>query len=249
VSESRCPNCGGLVTADADWCGQCFAPLRPRAQSEAQPRPSEREEPDRPVTPTVPRPSEAAESPPPSTPAVPRPSEQASGPGGVSAIRVEGDRVVWRCPRCDTENPIEASACSSCGAPFGKLFEDQTQRPSVPAGRAVRLSLLFPGLGHAALGRGAEGLARGVAFAYAAATVVTILVMRAGSGLGPFLALFLLSAMAAAVFYGLAALDAGRAASGESPILSSRGLLYGASGLILLTVVVLVITGIRASRG
>jgi hypothetical protein len=213
------------------------------------PRPSEAAESPPPSTPTVPRPSEAAESPPPSTPAVPRRSQQASGPGGESAIRVEGDRVVWRCPRCDTGNPIEASACSSCGAPFGKLFEDQTQRPSVPAGRAVRLSLLFPGLGHAAIGRGAEGLARGVAFAYAAATVVTILVMRAGSGLGPFLALFLLSAMAAAAFYGLAALDAGRAANGEPPILSSRGLLYGASGLILLTVVVLVITGIRASRG
>jgi predicted RNA-binding Zn-ribbon protein involved in translation (DUF1610 family) len=25
--DRRCPNCGALVTADADWCGQCFASL------------------------------------------------------------------------------------------------------------------------------------------------------------------------------------------------------------------------------
>lgn len=27
MPERRCPNCGALVTADAEWCGQCFAPL------------------------------------------------------------------------------------------------------------------------------------------------------------------------------------------------------------------------------
>jgi hypothetical protein len=73
--------------------------------------------------------------------------------------------------------------------------------------------------------------------------------MRAGSGLGPFMALYMLCLGAAVAFYALAAIDAGRAATGEPPILSSRGLLYGAAGLVLVTVVVLVITGIRASRG
>jgi ribosomal protein L40E len=28
MSERRCPSCGALVTADAEWCGQCFASLR-----------------------------------------------------------------------------------------------------------------------------------------------------------------------------------------------------------------------------
>jgi hypothetical protein len=99
------------------------------------------------------------------------------------------------------------------------------------------------------VGRRAEGVARAVVFGYAAATVVAILVMRGGSGLGPFMALFLLCSAAAAAFYVLAAVDAARLAGGDPPILSSRGLLYGAVGLVLVTVTVLVITGIRASRG
>jgi hypothetical protein len=28
VEEIRCPNCHALVSADAEWCGQCFASLR-----------------------------------------------------------------------------------------------------------------------------------------------------------------------------------------------------------------------------
>jgi len=28
MSERRCPTCGALVFADADWCGQCYASLR-----------------------------------------------------------------------------------------------------------------------------------------------------------------------------------------------------------------------------
>lgn len=27
VGEPRCPNCGGLVAPEAEWCGQCFAAL------------------------------------------------------------------------------------------------------------------------------------------------------------------------------------------------------------------------------
>jgi RNA polymerase subunit RPABC4/transcription elongation factor Spt4 len=39
----RCRSCGALATADADWCGQCFAPLRePEAPPPAHtPRPVE----------------------------------------------------------------------------------------------------------------------------------------------------------------------------------------------------------------
>jgi ribosomal protein L40E len=29
VEEARCPTCGALVSADADWCGQCYTSLRP----------------------------------------------------------------------------------------------------------------------------------------------------------------------------------------------------------------------------
>jgi ribosomal protein L40E len=32
----RCPNCGALVSPEADWCGQCFAVLGPAEASEPQ---------------------------------------------------------------------------------------------------------------------------------------------------------------------------------------------------------------------
>jgi len=31
--ERRCPTCGALVSADAGWCGQCYAPLEPSGTS------------------------------------------------------------------------------------------------------------------------------------------------------------------------------------------------------------------------
>jgi RNA polymerase subunit RPABC4/transcription elongation factor Spt4 len=31
VDDLRCPNCGALVSADAEWCGQCFTSLRAAA--------------------------------------------------------------------------------------------------------------------------------------------------------------------------------------------------------------------------
>jgi hypothetical protein len=75
--------------------------------------------------------------------------------------------------------------------------------------------------------------------------VVTILLSRSGEGLGPFLPLVVLSAMAGVALYVLTAVDAGRLARGEPPILSTRALLYGAVALMLLTVVVLVVLGAR----
>ncbi|HKZ75434.1 MAG TPA: zinc ribbon domain-containing protein [Actinomycetota bacterium] len=38
--EPRCATCGALVSADAEWCGQCYAPLQPAgtpAKSEVAP--------------------------------------------------------------------------------------------------------------------------------------------------------------------------------------------------------------------
>jgi hypothetical protein len=42
MSERRCPSCGALVAADADWCGQCLTPLRAAVTGSpaATPRPA-----------------------------------------------------------------------------------------------------------------------------------------------------------------------------------------------------------------
>lgn len=37
IESKRCPKCAALVSADADWCGQCFASLR---EPEPQPEPA-----------------------------------------------------------------------------------------------------------------------------------------------------------------------------------------------------------------
>ena len=39
MEEARCPNCNALVSADAEWCGQCFTSLRvPEPEPEPAPR-------------------------------------------------------------------------------------------------------------------------------------------------------------------------------------------------------------------
>ena len=152
---------------------------------------------------------------------------------------------MWDCPTCESENPIDATTCRICGTPFGKLLQEQTVAPRSDPGRATAYSLLFPGLGHVVAGRAGEGAARAVIFAYAAATSIIVLVMTGGAP-GPFLSLLMASVAVAVGLYVVSAMDAGRVARGEPSLLSPRILLYGGAGLILLTVVVLVVVGLRA---
>lgn len=225
----RCPNCGGLVGQDAQWCGQCLAPLGPPADETPAPSPGVSSE------------RGAARD---TAPAAPRVSDRSTA-RRAGPIRPADGVVVWECPTCQTENPIDAVTCRGCGTPFARLLEEERQGPALEPGRAVSRSLLFPGLGHAAAGRGAEGLARAVVFGYTLAIVITVLVMRSGEGFGPFLPLVLISAAAGIALYALSAVDAGRLARGEQQVLSSRALLYGAVGLMLVTIIILVIVGTR----
>jgi hypothetical protein len=109
----------------------------------------------------------------------------------------------------------------------------------------MRLSLVFPGAGHVASGQTAEGVARGVIFGWVA-IILALLLVRGGFRAGPHLPLVLIYAAAAVGLYWVTAVDAGRAAEGEGPLLSSRVLLYGFGGLILLTVAILFVLGMRS---
>jgi hypothetical protein len=97
-----------------------------------------------------------------------------------------------------------------------------------------------------ATGRTAEGVARAVIFGWTALTVLAMLVMRGGLRPGPLLPLVFLYLAAAAGLYAITAVDAGRAAQGEPPLLSSRMLLYGVGGMILLTVAIIFLLGMRS---
>lgn len=234
MTERRCPSCGGLVAADAEWCGQCLT----RLDDAGAPGPELPTEGD--VGGPIGIPDPQAEG---NGEARPSPTAEALG------LRVDGRDVMWTCPTCASENRMEDRACRACGTPFRELFEEPASRPAPEPRRAVGLSMLFPGAGHWLAGRLAEGVARAVVFAFAAGTAVAIVLSRRGQGLGPFLALVGALGVAAAVLYVLTAVDAGRLARNEPQVVSTRVLLYGATGLILLTVAVLVLAGIRATRG
>ena len=36
TEDRRCPNCGALVAAEAEWCGQCYASLAPGSEPEPE---------------------------------------------------------------------------------------------------------------------------------------------------------------------------------------------------------------------
>lgn len=253
--SERCPNCGGLNAPDAKWCGQCFEPLRgpeaPAAEAEeaaallgelAAPA----EPPPDPAAPAEPPPAPPEQSADPAERAPESPPQPARVPGPAteaSPFQVRDDGLVWICSMCEGENPMEAQACLRCGTPFRALFRQEREAPEVDPGRATALSLIFPGLGHLAAGRRIDGLARMLIFAWLLGTLVVIVASRAGRGLGPLLGLVAVYFASAGALYLLSAVDARRAAEGDDPIVSSRILLYGVSALLLLTILLLFLTG------
>lgn len=224
MGERRCPTCGALVSADAEWCGQCFSSLE--------------------------RVGAGIETDGPATPA----RTGTAGPNairGVSggAIEVEGGTLAWTCPVCETRNPIEANACSVCGTPFGRLLTEPKAAPEIEPQTAAVWSMLWPGLGHWKLGRRTDAVARFVMFAWAFGALMVLLVSRFGKGgLGPTLPLFVLFLGASLMIYVVSAIDAYRLAAGDAPVMSSRTLLWTSAGLVFLSVLIATFVTLPAAR-
>lgn len=166
-AERRCPSCGALVAADAEWCGQCFADLRPpRSTQPADPAPE--------ASPTV-------------------ADRRDVGAGASDAV----DGAWWPCAACGARNPIELDTCARCGTPFADLMRDASgdRRVAEPK-EALAWSLIFPGLGHRVAGRPLDGLARGVLFgmSFAMALLLGFAGVRSGPTFAVF-AVFLLTAL------------------------------------------------------
>jgi ribosomal protein L40E len=190
VTEARCPNCSALVSEDADWCGQCFTPLR--------------KEPD-------PEPEPAAQA----------------------VARERGD-AIWPCPVCGERNPIDLDACRVCGTPFSQLFRSEERRAEITPRDAFLWSLIFPGVGHAKAGRGADGVARGTLFVLTfGLTLVVVLAGVSNAALFGVVALLLTSAL---TLYVGSAFEAYRIAEGGTAFLSPRALLWATVGVVMLAV-------------
>jgi len=177
----------------------------------------------------------------PASPARDADAVEAPSPGG--AVRPGPG---WPCTVCGARNPLDLDACATCGTPFAALMRDAGAAPEVRPRDALAWSLLFPGLGHRLAGRPLDGLARGVLFAVSFA--MALLVGVAGVRSGPGLLAFALFALTTIAVYAGSAFEAHRLASGAGMLVSSRALLWVLVGVIMLSVVMLALAVVGATR-
>jgi hypothetical protein len=226
AQDRRCPNCGALVSADAAWCGQCYASLDGSATQPAQAEPNQ-----------------VAQG----------RAEQGRATASVGSGSTRDDVVtapkaepVWPCPVCGTRNPIEADLCSTCGTSFAQVMREDPERLDVIPKEALTRSLLFPGLGHRMVGRSADGLARAVLFGvtFGMALLLGFTGVRTAIAFASF-ALFLLAAIA---IYAFSAYEAYRLAEGSRRLISSRQLLWAFAAVICASVALIAIAVVSGSR-
>lgn len=239
--ELRCANCGALVSADAEWCGQCYEPLQ--RPSETTVAGSDELPPT--VSTTVAAPAAAPER----TDRTDRDSRASAAALGAAAIERTESGTVWTCPVCEQKNAMSLSVCPACGTPFARLFQEPETAPHVEPGTVLALSFLLPGLGHWKLGRKGDAVARMVLFAWSFGTVLVLAFARSGKGLGPVASLFLLFVGSTLILWLVSALDAYRIASDERPFVSSRMLLWASAGLVVVSAIVATLVALPAARG
>jgi len=178
----------------------------------------------------------------------PRRDEPAPAPplGGVTD---GGERTAayWPCPVCGARNPIEADTCVTCGTPFAQVMRDATPGRTVDPKDAVTASLVFPGLGHRKVGRGTDGLARGVLFALSFG--MAMLVGISGTRSPALFLVFVLFLATALAVYAFSAYEASRLAKGGDLLISSRVLLWVLVGLVMLSTLLLAMAVVTANRG
>jgi hypothetical protein len=175
--------------------------------------------------------------------------EAASATPGGGRLEVTEGRPEWSCSACGERNAIEAGVCATCGTPFARLFEEPVERPAIDPQIAAAWSLAWPGLGHWKAGYRADGVARGVLFAWSFGALMMLVISRFGKGgLGATFPLFALFASSAATLFAISAIDAYRLAGGRDPYVSSRTLLWGSAALVVLSVVLATFVTLPAAR-
>lgn len=164
----------------------------------------------------------------------------------VGATSASPDAAGWPCRVCGSRNPIESDVCVTCGTPFATLMREEPERRDVAPRDAVAWSLLFPGLGHRAVGRTTDGVVRGIVFALSFG--MALLLGVAGVRSGPAFAVFLLLLLTGLAVYALSAVEAHRLASGGDLLIPSRPLLWALVGLIFVSIAILALAVMGATR-
>ncbi len=231
----RCPDCGGLNPAEADWCGQCLKrftpPPAPEPVAEARPEAEIRE------TPTTEAPLSLVESLPTAADASISPPHahqlhEAAIGKQHGPFTVTNFGVAWTCATCGTFNPITSEACQVCGATLRQTVEPgqgKVKKKRDPRLTAM-IALAFPGAGHGYLGLWGEAVARIAIGAWLLAAVIAGLsVDAAGSKVLGFV--FVVFALG---MWAVSAHDAYRAAEGQPNLSLLKGRMFLYLVLVLL---------------
>jgi ribosomal protein L40E len=209
----RCPDCGASNPFAADWCSQCH-----RRFDHSPPRPAG---------------TNGAER---SKPAAAKTGVATLAEiDGSPAVRRshEGDGLVWTCPACETENPLEASACARCGSPFVSFFARPKARRLRASSRGALIgSAALPGLGHWLLGITGAAIARALLYLWTLGVSVLLLARPPSTGRSLVRAVATVFALSAAAVWVVSFLETGRLAEGnEEPLVPLKALTWMMAGL------------------
>ena len=253
--DDRCPNCGGLVTPGADWCGLCFTPLSLAAeQAQAATKDAAAGEADTVAAPTSATGGLQTEIDEGASTGAADPDDPfsveagADAPAPVDAANplppgLNASATAWQCPVCEHENPIELNLCEVCGTSFSRLFADE--KPKIDPTEAARLGLI-PGYVHYRLGMIGDAVARFVAFIGTLGLLVLFFFTGSGAQQVILLVIFLL------LLIGIVAessIDGTRLARGEAQFVDGRWIIYGFGLVFILAVVIVVSAGSKVTPG
>lgn len=229
----RCDACAATNGDTADWCSQCYAPLRTATPDVPEPAPAPAPEPA--AAPELAAATAAAQD-----------GERDRQPA-AKGFRRSGDTVEWECPACGEWSAVEAFACRVCATPLSARWLRTDTDDLTSAGRldepwtaALALSAVIPGAGHIGLRQYGSGFARAVLFAVWLLGGAALLVSGGALAGAPLLA-------GAAVLWGGSLVDIVALRAGRREVLGGRALLWLVVAVLLLSVVSGVTAGFRAS--
>lgn len=152
------------------------------------------------------------------------------------SIATRNGAVVWTCPACDGENPIEATACARCGTNFATFFAGPraVAAPRASAGSAVWASALLPGSGHWIFRAIGPAVARAVMYVWTLGIAIMLLARPPASGRAVVRGVGAIFALAAAAVWLLSMLETLRLREGDRrPLIQPRVLTWFSAGLSL----------------
>lgn len=208
----RCPSCGAANPSDAAWCGQCHRRFG---------------------TPEAGVASNGANAEPSETPS--------HALFGHPSIANRDGAVVWTCPACDGENPLEATACARCGSDFATFFAGPKPvvRPRSSGSAAVVASAALPGAGHWIFRLTGPAIARAVMYVWTLGISFLLLARPPASARSLVRGVGAVFALSAAAIWLLSMLETLRIREGDRrPLIQPKALTWlsaGLSGLLLVS--------------